>query len=125
MLEGVDFTVSYKPVAGICSLCIITVITSAEGLIIFVLDIQNDFQNTILPNYSERVYISLPYLYLEFYKRKWPKYPLASRNQKETQGKKPAGKLWYDLLKSILITVKMTIISSDNSVFSWVYKNYK
>ena len=41
MLEGVDFTVSYSPVAGIRSLCIITEIASAEGLVLFVLDVSN------------------------------------------------------------------------------------
>ena len=43
MLEGVDFTVSYEPVTYIHSLRIIIEIVSAEGLIIFVLDISNEF----------------------------------------------------------------------------------
>ena len=50
ILEGVDFAVSYAPVDGIRFLSIIVEIDSAEGLIIFVLDISNDFQNTTLPN---------------------------------------------------------------------------
>ena len=62
MIEGVEFTVSYEPVAGIRSLCIITAIASAEGLILFVLDISNAFQNTSLPNPAEIVYFSSPYL---------------------------------------------------------------
>ena len=37
ILEGVDFTGSYKPAASILSLCIIVAIASAEGFIIFVL----------------------------------------------------------------------------------------
>ena len=41
MLEGVDFTVSYTPVSGIIYPCIIIVIESIEGLIIFVLEISN------------------------------------------------------------------------------------
>ena len=49
ILEGVDFNVSYSPVAGICSLHIIISIASSGGLIIFVLDISNAFQNTIYP----------------------------------------------------------------------------
>ena len=62
MLEGVDFTVSYAPVDGIHYLLVIVVIASAEGLIIFVLDILNSFQSNILPNLAERVYLSLPHL---------------------------------------------------------------
>ena len=114
MIEGLEFNVSYVPVAGIISLCIIIAIESVSGLIIFVLDISNDFQNTILPNLEEIVYISLPHIYLEWFKRKWPKHPLASRKQKyiwiqeikSIQGTKTSGKFWYDLLKLILITVK-------------------
>ena len=81
MIEGFDFTVSYVHVAGIRSLCIIISIASAEVLVIFVLYISNAYQNIILTNPAERVYISLPYLYLDWYKRKWPEHPLASINQ--------------------------------------------
>ena len=133
MIEGVDFTISYKPVAGIWTLCIIISIASAEGLIIFVLDISNAFQNTILPNPSEIVYLSLPYIYLDWYKIKRPKHPLALINQMELciqsikliQGTQPAGKFWYDLLKLIFITVKMIRSSYDHDLFSWVYKTHK
>ena len=44
---------------------------------------------------------------------------------KSIQGTKPAGKLWYDLLKSIFINVKMIRISSDHAIFSWVFNTYK
>ena len=74
MIEGVDFTVSYEPVSGIRYLQIIIAIASAECLVIFVLDISNDFQNKILTNTKERVYLSLPHLYLEWSKRKFTKH---------------------------------------------------
>ena len=83
MLEVVDFTVSYAPVAVILSLHIIIAISYAEGLIISVLDISNAFQNIILPDPVERVYLILTYIHLDWYKIKWPKHPLASINQKE------------------------------------------
>ena len=70
MIKGVYFTVSYEPVAGILSLCIIIAISYIEGLIIFVLDISNAFQNEILTNPKERVYISLLHIYMERLKRK-------------------------------------------------------
>ena len=57
MIEGCDFNLSYVPVASIHSLRIITSIASAEGIIIFVLDISNAFQNKILPNPAERYYL--------------------------------------------------------------------
>ena len=83
MLEVVDFTFSYAPADGIRFPHIIIEISSTEGLIIFFLDISNVFQNAILPNPAERIYLSLPYLYLDWYKINFPKHPLASRNQKE------------------------------------------
>ena len=83
IFDVVDFTISYAPVAVILSLCIIIAIASAEGLVIFVLEISKAFQNTILPNPAEIVYLSLPYIYLYWYKRNFPKHPLASINQKE------------------------------------------
>ena len=101
MLEGFYLTVSYAPVSGISSLSIIISIAYAEGIVLFFLNISNAFQNKILPNPAERVYLRLPYIYLEWYKRKYPKIPLASSNQRELciqaiksiQGTKPAGKL--------------------------------
>ena len=39
----------------------------------FPLEISNAFKNTILPNPSERVYLSLPHLFMDFYKRKCTK----------------------------------------------------
>ena len=82
MLEGFDFTVSYILAAGIRSLHIIIEIASTEVLIIYVVNISNAFQDKILPNPAERAHLRLPYLYLEWYKIKWPKQPLASINQK-------------------------------------------
>ena len=81
ILWGVELTVSYAHVAGILSLYIIIAISFAECLIIFVLDISNAFQNTISPNSTEIVYLSLPYIYLYSYKRKFPKHPWALSNQ--------------------------------------------
>ena len=37
--------------------------------------------------------------------------------------KKPAGRFWYDLIKSIFIAIKMTRI--DNALLSCIYKDYK
>ena len=133
MLEVVYLTVSYSPVAGIRSHHIIIAIASVESLILFILDIPNSFHNTILPNLSEIVHLILLYLYLEWYTIKCPEYPLSLINHKELciqaiksiQGKKPAVKFWYELLKSIFITVKMIKRSSEHAVLSCVYNNYE
>ena len=82
MLEGVDFTVSYVSVLGIISLCKLITIDSAEGLILYLLDIYSAFQNIIITDPQERVFPSLPHLYLESVNRKYPNHPLSSRNFK-------------------------------------------
>ena len=93
----------------------------------------NAFQNNILPYPKEILYLDVPHLYLEWFKIKWPKFPLASINPrficiqsvKSIQRTKPAGGCWYDLLKSFFAAVKMIIISSYHAVFSRTYKTYK
>ena len=57
MIEGVDFTVSYAPMDVTLSLRISIALSSVEGVIIFVLDMYNAFQNTIVPKPTERVYL--------------------------------------------------------------------
>ena len=48
----------------------------------FFLDIPNAFQNTISHHLEKRFHLSLTYLFMGWYKIKWPKHTLASRNQK-------------------------------------------
>ena len=50
IIEGVYSPISYVPIAGIISNHIDISIVSAEGIFILVLEISNDFQNTILDN---------------------------------------------------------------------------
>ena len=133
IIVGVNFTVSYAPVGGIfisynhhCH-CI------CRRINYFLLDISNAFQNISIPNPEEMLYLSLPHLYLEWFKIKWSKHPLASRNKNEIwiqaiksiQGTKPSVKLWFDLLKEILVIVKIIRSSSYHAVFPWFYMNYK
>ena len=70
MIEVVYFNVSYAPVAGIHPLCITISIESVEGLIIFDFDISNGFQETLLHNLAEILYLILThiYIYLECFK---------------------------------------------------------
>ena len=80
MLEGVDFTVSYTPVAVTISIHNLIVIASAESLTIFVLDISKSFKSNILPSPKERVYLSLPHIYLKLFQRKCKKQHLSLIN---------------------------------------------
>ena len=67
MLEVVDFLVSYTPVASIKYLIIVIAVAYTEVIIIFILDIYNAFQNIILPNFEEIVYLGLPHICIEWF----------------------------------------------------------
>ena len=99
-------------------------IASADSLIIFVLDIYNAFQNIILLNTEERVYISLPHLYLEWFKIKCPKIHWHQEIKKNSALNPSNVKLCYDLLKYIFIKAKMIKFSSDHAIFSFICKTY-
>jgi len=125
--ENVDFTDSYSPVASIDSLRLLQNLAASENLLISILDISNAFQNSIVFDATERVYLSLPPLYLEWFRQQWPDYNLPSLNIKELvmqclkciQGTKDAGQCWYKLLMGCLLGLKMVRCSSDHGVFIW------
>jgi hypothetical protein len=66
--ENINFTDSYSPVASIDSLCLLLNLAASECLLISILDISNAFQNSIIFDAAERVYLSLPPLYLEWFR---------------------------------------------------------
>jgi hypothetical protein len=75
------------------------------------MDISNTFQNSVIFNATERVYISLPPLYLDWFQQQWPDYNLPSTNAKDLviqclkciQGTRDAGQRWYKLLAGYLL----------------------
>ncbi len=81
--EHIDFTDSYSPVASIESIRVLLNIAASSGLLVNILDISNAFQNSIIFDVTERVYMSLPPLYLEWFIHQWPDFPLPSTNPKE------------------------------------------
>jgi len=123
----VDFTDSYSPVASIDSIRLLFNLAAASGLIISIIDTSNAFQNSIIFDASERVYLSLPPLYLNWFRQQWPDFHLPSLNVKELviqclksiQGTKDAGQRWYKLLAGILLGLKMIRCSCDHGIFVW------
>lgn len=75
--EYIDFTDS------IDSIHVLLNIAASSSLTISILDVSNAFQNSIIFDATERVYISLPPLFLEWFKHQWPDFPLPSQNPKE------------------------------------------
>ena len=66
---------------------------------------------------------------MEWYKWKCPKDNICKHNHKELilqtqrkiQGKKDAGKMWYNLLTSVFTTLNIIRSSSDHGIFTWKY----
>ena len=78
---------------------------------VFSLDVCNAFQTDIESNPPERVHISIPPFYLEYFFAKWPDHPLKGTPAdklcihplRSMQGSKDAGRKWHLLLKAICI----------------------
>ena len=103
MHEGIDFQNSYMPVGHIDSLRMIMCIAASKQLCCNLLDISDAFQNSIIFDPQEHVYLTLPPWYLEWFQCKWPDFKLASMDikllvlqcLKSIQGTKQAGNQWY------------------------------
>ena len=129
--EHIDFTDSYSPVASIDSLRLLLNLAASEGLLISIMDISNAFQNSIIFDATERVYLSLPPLYLDWFRQQWPDYDLPSLNMKDLviqclkciQGTRDAGQRWYKLLAGCLLALKMIRCSCDHGIFLWHLPN--
>ena len=136
MLERVDLTVLYAPVAGICSICIITSISSVEVLITPRYCCLGHLQWLLEYYFTRPCRTSWYQLATSIYglvKNKTSKTSIRLKKSerimhqaiKSIQGTKPDEKFWYELLKSIFINVKIIRSSSNHYVFSCVYKQYK
>lgn len=128
MVEGVDFSISYAPCASVQSIYLQMAIAADLNLTTLVLDISNAFQSAVIFTEEERTYMTLPAFYHEWFKNKWPNHPLSKAKLSELiiqclksiQGTKQAGRLWWDLLKSILINkLEMTEGNPDKGTFVW------
>ncbi len=69
--------------ASIDSIRVLLNIAASSGLIVSILDISNAFQNSYIFDAAERVYLSLPPLYLDWFRHLWPDFTLPSSNAKE------------------------------------------
>ena len=132
MIKGTDFTVSHASVSIIKYLQIIIDIELTKGVIIFISNISNEFHNTILNNPQEHILLSLPDLYLEWFRWKYHWRLLSSHEEKYlcnntinyTQGIKLSGNLCFVILKPIFSTVNIICSCSDHTVLYW-YQNHQ
>ena len=123
MKEGIDYIYSYSPTASIDTIRIVIAISSSIGNILFILDIKNAFQTTLIPS-SEQVYVSCPPFYLHWYFQMFRNnlpgtyrdyVLLALRN---IQGKKDAGRAWYFLFVKVLTSYGFIPNPIDHCLFT-------
>ena len=124
MIKGLDYKESYAAIAVIDSCRIVIAIASRYGLVIYIIDIKNAFQTTLLhPN--ERIYLHLPPYYLRWFRETYPNHALPPaktiyilQSIHAVQGTKPAGKQWSDQITSLFKAMGMKKNATDNAV--WV-----
>ena len=98
-LEGIDFEVSFAPVADADSLRFMIALATSEGMIFIFIDASNAFQTNIISNPAKRHYISIPTMYMEWIKERWHNHPilkyaakdLVMQSLRNIQGTKDAG----------------------------------
>ena len=125
MHEGINFQNSYVPFGHIDSLRMIMHIAASKHLCCNMLDISNAFQNSIIFDPWEHVYLTLPPWYLEWFHCKWPDFKLALTDikllvlqcLKSIQCTKQAGNQWHWLLseffsKWVWFTVLLIMVFS-------------
>ena len=124
MVKGLDYKESYAAIAVIDSCRIVIAIASRYGLIIFITDIKNAFQTTLL-HPSERIYLHLPPYYLQWFNETYPTHRLPPaktiyilQSIHAVQGTKPAGRQWNDQITALFKTMGMKRNVTDNAV--WV-----
>jgi hypothetical protein len=74
MIEGIHYDQSFAPIAMI-DIRISLSLRSAQGKQAYMLDIRNDFQNTIELDPSKRTYTTLPAFFVEYLRLRWDIHP--------------------------------------------------
>ena len=122
-IKGLDYKESYAPIGGIDSIRIVIALGADLCLLIFIIDVGNAFQNTLVHR-NERIFLHLPPYYIEWFKQYYPNYRLPStttyyvlQSIHAIQGTKPAGKQWHDLIKQFFLKFGFSSNATDNAVF--------
>ena len=106
-VKGIDFDYLWSPVVGACALRMTLLYAAVEQLCLTILDIENCFQNTLVEP-EDRVVVTLPNFYMEWFCRKYPDYiiedsPLGKyvvQSQRGLQGDRAIGRKFYLTIKA-------------------------
>ena len=107
MVQGLDFSVSYAPTVDAYLFRLSLNIAVSDGMIMVFINTSNAFQTNVISDPKKRVYTTLPTIYLEWFRARFPNHPLGKcKNSKEMimqslkkiLGTKDVGFEWYQLL---------------------------
>jgi hypothetical protein len=113
MVEGAHYEQSFAPVAMIDSIRVMLSLGASQGKQSYILDIHNEFQNTIEFDPSKRTHATISPFSVEYLRLRWSqhhdlaavkKYPtgFVVHNLCSMQGQKDAGHKFYQLISRYL-----------------------
>ena len=71
-VQGIDFEVSFAPVADAMSIRTMICTAAHFNMTGSVIDISNAFQTNVVEDFSQRRYVSLPPYYMNWLQHRWP-----------------------------------------------------
>ena len=133
MIEGIDFDISFAPVADSSSIRILCSLATLEQMYLIVLDISNAFQSTHITDPSQRHHMSLPAFYLEWFRLRWPNHPILQYSPRELviqclnqiQGARDAGNSFFTYLSSVFKAIDTCPLPSNKGILVWYHQSYK
>ena len=85
MIQGVDFTVSYVLTVDTDLFRLTVNIAESDQMIIVFIDTSNTFQTNVISDSKKRIYVTLPTMYLEWFRARFPNHPISKyKNSKES-----------------------------------------
>ena len=126
-IKSIYFDQSYSPVIHTDSFRINIAIACMHRLTARILDINNAFQNTNVPIH-ERVCVSPPPCYLDWFEISYPNVPLNRDDgtfclqcMNVIQGTKPDGRQWNRLLDAVVTILKYNKSKIDHAIYIKVF----
>ena len=122
MRQGIDYKYSFSPTASTDSIRIVIAVSSSIMNTLYVLDIKNAFQTTLVEA-AERIFLSCPPLYLDWYFHRYRKSFKGENKEyvlqalRNIQGKKDAGRAWYFLFIAVLRDYGFLPTAVDHCIF--------
>ena len=125
MIWGLYVILSYEPTCDADSFRLSLNIVLWDGLIVVCIDASNEFQTNVISDPKKRGYITIPAMYLERSRARFPNHllekctnnkELAIQSLRNIQGAKDVGFKWYQLLVKIFTALEWKTNSTYKGV---------